>query len=658
MESTLGCDSTVYLTLTVTEGLETYLEDQTCVGADYTLNGFNIIAPEEGIVYDTLFLESTLGCDSTVYLTLTVTEGMTTYLDEQICVGNDYIANGFSIIAPEEGVILDTLFLQTAMNCDSTVYLTLTVTEGLSTYLNEKTCVGHDYTLNGFHIIAPEEGVVFDTLFLQSTQGCDSTVFLQLAVEPVLPGDTTVVTEMPFTWYGETYSLSGDYPHTLVDGSYLGCDSIVTLHLTVLPTLPGDTIAITCQPFTWYGDIYDVSGDYSHTFIGGSYYGLDSTVVLHLQVIPVLPGDTAVVTCEPILWYGQNCDSTGDYTHTFIDGSYLGCDSTVTLHLTVHQTFQTEWEHSDCGFFTWNDTTYIESGDYTQHLYSQYDCDSVVTLHLTIYPIVSYEWSDTTCEPYQWNDSLYLESGDYIQYFQTTLGCDSIVTLHLSVGHEVQTDTLTTCCNLFQWHGHTFLESGLYTDTLYTTLGCDSIVTLHLSVVNPQTEIIGYQDVFYASDLWHGIYHYYLVESTGVDLGPIEWQCDQPNWIVTQDPADDFHCMLLVKTIGTATLTAHTTTIAGCDDLLSIEINATEYIEEKEPDIHLYPNPATSEVTIVAQNMVYAKIINAYGQVVKYVQPVNNDATTISIQDLRRAIYFVEIHTPKETVIERLIITK
>lgn len=44
-------------------------------------------------------------------------------------------------------------------------------------------------------------------------------------------GDTTATATASFTWYGTTYTASGDYEHTL--SSPQGCDSVVTLHLTI-----------------------------------------------------------------------------------------------------------------------------------------------------------------------------------------------------------------------------------------------------------------------------------------------------------------------------------------------------------------------------------------------------------------------------------------
>ena len=60
-------------------------------------------------------------------------------------------------------------------------------------------------------------------------------------------------------------------------------------------------------------------------------------------------------------------------------------------------------------------------------------CDSTVTLHLTINVPSYMEISDTACSSYSWNDSIYTESGDYVQSFTSSNGCDSVVTLHLTV---------------------------------------------------------------------------------------------------------------------------------------------------------------------------------------------------------------------------------
>ena len=91
-------------------------------------------------------------------------------------------------------------------------------------------------------------------------------------------------------------------------------------------------------------------------------------------------------------------------------------------------------EATACDSYTWNGSTYTASGEYVQTFTGANGCDSVVTLDLTInYSATSDFEVSTTDSCYEWNNVNYCESGDYTQTLQTTAGCDSVVTLHLTI---------------------------------------------------------------------------------------------------------------------------------------------------------------------------------------------------------------------------------
>ena len=57
----------------------------------------------------------------------------------------------------------------------------------------------------------------------------------------------------------------------------------------------------------------------------------------------------------------------------------------VTLHLTIFNDETSDFTIvTEDSCYTWNGTEYCASGDYTQTLQTVHGCDSVVTLHLTI----------------------------------------------------------------------------------------------------------------------------------------------------------------------------------------------------------------------------------------------------------------------------------
>ena len=66
-----------------------------------------------------------------------------------------------------------------------------------------------------------------------------------------------------------------------------GCDSVVTLALTVLPeaTATEETITLCAgESYEWNGKTYDASGDYSVTLQDAN--GCDYTATLHLTIFP------------------------------------------------------------------------------------------------------------------------------------------------------------------------------------------------------------------------------------------------------------------------------------------------------------------------------------------------------------------------------------
>ena len=84
-----------------------------------------------------------------------------------------------------------------------------------------------------------------------------------------------------YTWYGQTYTQSGTFTHTVPSGA--GCDSVLYLNLTIFNNVTGPTIQETaCDSYTWNGQTYFQSGTY--TFNGSSQNGCDSTATLSLTI--------------------------------------------------------------------------------------------------------------------------------------------------------------------------------------------------------------------------------------------------------------------------------------------------------------------------------------------------------------------------------------
>ncbi len=149
-------------------------------------------------------------------------------------------------------------------------------------------------------------------------------------------------------------------------------------------------------------------------------------VTIHTDMVHL-----TATACDSYLWYGDTLTQSGEYTHTITNAA--GCDSIVTLHLTIHYGTHNAQTESACDSFAWHGTTYTQSGAYTYAYTNADGCASVDTLYLTISPADSAEFAEIACESYTWNGTSYTESGDYTQTLTNAAGCDSVVTLHLTI---------------------------------------------------------------------------------------------------------------------------------------------------------------------------------------------------------------------------------
>ena len=298
-----------------------------------------------------------------------------------------------------------------------------------------------------------------------------------------------------YTWIdGITYTESNNTAtYTLTNAA--GCDSVVTLNLTINQSTTGIDVQTACGSFTWVDGVTYTESNSTATYTLSNAVGCDSIVTLHLTINTATEGDTIATVCESFDWYGMQLTQSGDYTHTLTNAA--GCDSTVTLHLTVNTPTVGDTTATVCGSFSWYEYSDLtQSGNYTHMLTNAAGCDSIVTLHLTVNQPTTGTDVQTACGSYTWIDGVtYSESNNTATHTLTnTAGCDSVVTLNLTINHPVtSTSTATICDNElpYIWNGVTFNEAGTQNLTLQAMNGCDSTVEMNLTVT-PSVTIDAY----------------------------------------------------------------------------------------------------------------------------------------------------------------------
>ena len=191
---------------------------------------------------------------------------------------------------------------------------------------------------------------------------------------------------------------------------------------------------------------------------------------------------------------GFNVSEAGTYTQNL--QTINGCDSIVTLTLSVNPVANTNLAVAICEGSTYSENGFnaSEAGTYTQNLQTVNGCDSIVTLTLTVNPVESTTLSATICygTTYTENGFNVSEAGTYTQNLQTINGCDSIVTLNLTINptYNITIDASINEGETYEENGFSESEAGTYVHTLQSEFGCDSVITLNLTVNSSLNDVV------------------------------------------------------------------------------------------------------------------------------------------------------------------------
>jgi hypothetical protein len=142
----------------------------------------------------------------------------------------------------------------------------------------------------------------------------------------------------------------------------------------------------------------------------------------------------------------------------------FSCDSFLTLTLTVIFPSYDTISQSICDgdTFTIGSKHYTASNTYTDTLTNVGGCDSIVTLHLTVKPLSYDTVSQSICsgDSFVFGSSTYRAQGYYSQILTGSNGCDSMVTLELMVNPQYIDTLADTVCGSYNFYGLTLTASG------------------------------------------------------------------------------------------------------------------------------------------------------------------------------------------------------
>jgi subtilisin-like proprotein convertase family protein len=346
------------ITNCVTESLNLTIAPATTTGSISTsiCAGGSYIWPANGQTYTTAQSGVTVVTDcNTATLNLTITPSSTNTTTASAC--NSYTWNGITYTA--SGV-----YTGTTANC-ITQSLNLTITPATTTgSVSASICAGGSYIwpANGQTYTTAQSGVTVVT-------GCN-TATLNLTINPNSTSTTTTSSCGTYTWVnnGQTYTQSGVY--TVISANCV----TQYLNLTITPSAINTTTALACNFIDWYGTTYTVSGVYAGTTTNCV------TQYLNLTITPSYTNTTTVAACNNYAWNGQTYTQSGVYT-----GTTSNC-VTQALNLTINTNTSSSISQTALDSYTWpvNNQTYTTTGAYTAVIPNAAGCDSTITLNLTM----------------------------------------------------------------------------------------------------------------------------------------------------------------------------------------------------------------------------------------------------------------------------------
>jgi hypothetical protein len=471
-----GCDSLVTLSLTIMDATASTDNVSAC-GSHTWIDGNTYTSSNSTATH---LLTSTSGCDSLVTLNLTITN--TTASTDIVSACGSYTWIDGNTYTSSNNTATHTL---TSAGCDSLVTLNLTILDATVSTDVVSACGSYAWIDGNTYTSSNTTA----THLLTNVAGCDSLVTLSLTIKGATTSTDVISACGGYTWIdGNTYTSSNNIAtHLLTNAA--GCDSLVTLNLTIKDATTSTDVISSCSSYMWIdGNTYTSSNSIA-THLLTNAAGCDSLVTLNLTIMDVTASTNVVSACGSYTWIDGNTYTSSNSTATHLLTSTFGCDSLVTLNLTITNTTESTDVVSACDSYTWIDgNTYTSSNNTATHTLTSAGCDSLVTLNLTILDATASTDVVSACGSYTWIDgNTYTSSNATATHVLTNAaGCDSLVTLNLTIMDATASTDVVSACGSYKWiNGNTYTSSNsTATHLMPSTSGCDSLVTLNLTITN------------------------------------------------------------------------------------------------------------------------------------------------------------------------------
>ncbi len=500
--SYLGCDSVAMVSLSFFQPAQGSFNQTLCTGGSVTVGGtvFNQNNPSGIIIIPN---GSVNGCDSTINVNISFSSVVTSNINPTLCPNGSVTVNGTTYDAANPSGT-ETMAGASYLGCDSVAMVSLSFYQPAQGSFNQILCTGGSVTVAGtvFDQNNPNGIIIIPN---GSVNGCDSTVSVSIQFFPPANGNIaqTLCPGKSVTIGGTVFNQANPSGTvTFPNGSVSGCDSTVTVSIQFFPPASGNIAQTLCPggSVTIGGTVFNQANPSGSVVLqNGSVNGCDSTINVSLQFYPPAQGSYSATLCPgEMIMIGSTVFNQANPSGTTIipNGSFHGCDSTVTVSLSFFQAANSTIDDQYCigGGITVNGTLYNEqnpTGTEILQNASENGCDSTVFINLTFGTSVIVTLNPILCpdevvvvngQTYSSADPMGTETFPNGSY----LGCDSIINVNLSF-YPAAVGNIT---EILQMGGSIVVNGTVYNEqnptgtevfigASYT--GCDSTVIINLA---------------------------------------------------------------------------------------------------------------------------------------------------------------------------------
>jgi len=420
---------------------------------------------------------------------------------------------------------------------------------------------------------------------------------------------------------GQMYTSSGTFINTIPNA--LGCDSIITINLTV------NTVDVTTT-----------------------------------QTDNVVMAEAAGATYQWI-----NCSNTTvfmgetnqSYTITDTDSYAVivtqnGCSDTSSC---VDYCFPTASSIAEtaCGSYTApSGQVFTSSGMIMDVISNAAGCDSVITIDLTVNPLdltlsmtENIVTANATGATYQWincstnstlmgetNQNYTIMDNDSYAVIVTQNGCSDTSACVNFCTATSSSFTETVCGNYVSPSGQMYITSGTVIDTISNTLGCDSIITIDLTVIELDLTTTLTENVM----------------TSNAPGATYQWLNCSNNEVLTGETNQSY-------TILDLDTYAVIVTQNGCSDTSDCVAYAFSSVKETNfgSKIRMYPNPTENETQIDLGSLteVSIEVTDISGKVLYFINNVEYSQITLNTTLFRQGVYFVNVKNASNQRVLKLV---